>query len=240
MISKKVFQIYHDKNLVSTKIIDDIKNKNPDYEYYLYDFEEGIQFVRNNFESVLSEKIIIHLNNLESKAHKSDLLRYCLLYIYGGVYIDIDLKQKMTFNEIISLSDNSDLITSFGLYGNIKRMSEEEFKTNNEKYHPAITNGILFSVPKNKILYDQIIFIISCPFSIKYSTFVNYFHNYLYKLNDNNNLIPFVKTNIDNIFIYLFKEITFQKGGKCCFINKLNEIIMYSNNYMDKKDYLNM
>ena len=43
---------------------------------------------------------------------------------------------------------------------------------------------------------------------------------------------------INNINVYLFKEQTIELGGTNAFINKDNEIIMYSNNYWKKKNYL--
>ena len=180
----------------------------------------------------MSNKIVNHINNLERYAHKSDLLRYCLLYIYGGVYIDVDLKQKISLDEIIEKSNNAELITSFGLTGNLSRMNKEQFLENNKKYHSLISNGILFSIPKNKILLDQINYILKNSFNIRHSTFIYYFHNYL---KTNNNLLKsFEIMNINNINVYLFKEITLDKGGKNCFIDDENNIIMYSNNFMKK------
>jgi len=237
MIPKKIFQIYHNKSLIKKKVKDEIIELNPDYEYFLYNFEEGNDFVKNNFEKNISDKIIYYIDNIEKYAHKSDLLRYCLLYIYGGVYLDVDLKQKISLNEIINQSDNADLITSTGLTGNITKFTEEEIIENNKKYHPIIMNGLLISKPKSSILYDQIIFIINGPFKKRHCVNVYFFHDYLSK-NNNNNLISFTKLNINNEFIYLFKEITNKTRGKNVFINKNNEIIMYSNNYLNKEDYL--
>ena len=98
-------------------------------------------------------------------------------------------------------------------------------------------NGFLIAKPRSNILYDQIIFIINGPFKKRHAVNVYYFHDYLSK-NNNNNLINFTKLNINNEYIYLFKEITYKPGGKNVFINKNNEIIMYSNNYLNKEDYL--
>lgn len=238
MIPKNIFQIYHDKTIIKKEIIDEIKNINPEYNYYLYDFNDGIEFIKNNFENDLANKIILYLNGLERYAHKSDLLRYCLLYIYGGVYIDVDLKQKCSLDEIITLSDNSEIITSFGISGDIKKMTELEIQNNNDKYHSIISNGMLFSIPSNKILYDQIMYILSCPFKLRHSTFIYFFHDYLKK--NINELKPFQKFDYEDMNVYLFKEIIFEKNGKCCFIDKDKNIIMYSNNFMNKNEYLNI
>lgn len=240
MIPKNIFQIYHDKTIIKKEIIDEIKNINPKYNYYLYDFNDGIEFVKNNFENSFADKIISHLNGLERYAHKSDLLRYCLLYIYGGVYVDVDLKQKCSLDEIISLSDNSEMITSFGISGNVIKMSKLEIQNNNNKYHPIISNGIIFSIPSNKILFDQIMYILTGPYKIRHSTFIYFFHDYLKKNSISNELKPFQKFNCKDTDVYLLKEITFEKNGKCCFIDKEKNIIMYSNNFMNKNEYLNV
>ena len=85
-IPKNIFQIYHDKNLIKENVKNKIIDLNPNYNYKLYDFNEGIEIIKMNFDKEFSEKIIFYIQNLEKYAHKSDLLRYCLLYIYGGVY----------------------------------------------------------------------------------------------------------------------------------------------------------
>ena len=91
-------------------------------------------------------------------------------------------------------------------------MNKEQFLENNKKYHSLISNGILFSIPKNKILLDQINYILKNSFNIRHSTFIYYFHNYL---KTNNNLLKsFEIMNINNINVYLFKEITLDKGVK--------------------------
>ena len=235
-ISKKIFQIYHDKSLIKENVKNEIQYLNPKYEYKLYDFNEGIEFVKNNFEKSLGEKIIKYIENLSRYAHKSDLLRYCLLYIYGGVYLDVDLKQKWPLDDIINMSNNSDLITSFGLGGNIPKMNKEEFNENNKQYQPIISNGFLFSISKNPIFLDLIHKIISLPFKNRHPVNIYYFHNYLKK--HNSKLNSFNNMLINDINVYLFKEQTIELGGKNAFMNDKNEIVMYSNNYWKKKVYL--
>ena len=237
-IPKNLFQIYHDKSLINPIVKKEIITLNPKYKYGLYDFEEGISFIKMNFEKKLGIKIINYIENLNRYAHKSDLLRYCLLYVFGGVYLDIDLKQKLPLDEIIKLSNNSELISSFGLAGNITRMSEKEFKNNNEKYNPIISNGFLFSIPKNPILLKMIKKIITLPFKNRHAVNIYYLHDYL-KVNNKNNLFAFQNMVIEKINVYLFKEITMEKGGKNAFINNEKKILMFSNNYWNKKEYLN-
>lgn len=239
-IPKNIFQIYHDKNLIKENVKNEIIDLNPNYNYKLYDFNEGIEFIKVNFNKDLSEKIVFHIENLGKYAHKSDLLRYCLLYIYGGVYLDVDLKQKLPLDDIINETNNADFITSFGLVGNITKISEEELNENNKLYQPLIMNAILFSIPKNPIFLDLIKKIISLPLKIRHNVNIYYFHDYLKKKYNDNDLISYKNMIIDNISVYLFKEQTIEKGGKNAFLNKNNEIVMYSNNWWNKKDYINI
>ena len=111
-----------------------------------------------------------------------------MLYIYGGVYLDVDLKQKKSLDNIIMETNNADFITSFGLGNNITRMNEEEFKQNNQIYHPILCNWFLFSIPKNNILLDLIKKIITLPLKNRHSVNIYYFHTFVVKVNKYNRL----------------------------------------------------
>ena len=117
-------------------------------------------------------------------------------------------------------------------------MNKEEFTENNKQYQPMISNGFLFSIPKNPILLDLIKKIITLPFKNRHSVNIYYFHNYLKQNYNNSNLNSFNNMLINNTNVYLFKEQTIELGGTNAFINKDNEIIMYSNNYWKKNNYL--
>jgi alpha 1,6-mannosyltransferase len=62
--------------------------KNPDYTYTLMRLDGGNRFVQEHFGK--SEKVINTWNSLKNPGLKSDFLRYLVLYIYGGIYTDID------------------------------------------------------------------------------------------------------------------------------------------------------
>ena len=220
-ITKKIYQIYHDKSLIKDSVKENILKLNPDYAYELFDFDDGKQFVQNYFmgENILPQ-ILDYLENLENIAHKSDLLRYCILYKLGGVYIDVDLFFKISFDEIIKISNNSEFISSFGLTGACTRMKENEYLENNKIYHPIMSNGLLLTKAGNKIIFQLINDIIKGQYKKRHAANVYYFHNYLKYFNKNNNLEKFKNYNLDNINTYLFKEITYEKG-KNCYVNKI-------------------
>lgn len=62
------------------------KDKNPGWDYELFDDNECAEFIRNHFDG----DTLKAFQNLIPGAFKADLFRYCYLYIKGGVYSDID------------------------------------------------------------------------------------------------------------------------------------------------------
>ena len=58
---------------------------NPEHVYKFYEATDRIDFIKNNFPvSVLKA-----YHDIIPGAFKADLFRYCVLYINGGIYIDI-------------------------------------------------------------------------------------------------------------------------------------------------------
>jgi hypothetical protein len=59
---------------------------NPGYEHRLYDAQERLHFLKTYFD----EDTIDTYNDIRPGALKADFWRYCVLYIHGGVYADLD------------------------------------------------------------------------------------------------------------------------------------------------------
>ncbi len=72
-----------------------LKGINPEYEYNLYDTQTSRNFIRDNFD----ENILRAFNYLRPDEFKRDLFAYCVLYIKGGIYLDIRLKALYAFRE---------------------------------------------------------------------------------------------------------------------------------------------
>lgn len=75
-------------NKVSLKMreaIYSILDMNPELEYYLYSDQKCLEFIEDNFSS----EVVDAFNVFKPGAYKSDLWRYCILYIKGGLYLDI-------------------------------------------------------------------------------------------------------------------------------------------------------
>jgi len=57
-------------------------------EYHLYSGEEIEQIIKDNFDIDVYKSY----QKLKPYAYKTDLARYCLLYLYGGLYIDLNTR----------------------------------------------------------------------------------------------------------------------------------------------------
>jgi mannosyltransferase OCH1-like enzyme len=80
--------------------IDTLKQNNPEFKYYLFDDNDCRLFIQHNF----SKNVLNAYNRLIPDAYKADLWRCCVLYIYGGIYMDIKLTTLPKF-KLINLTD---------------------------------------------------------------------------------------------------------------------------------------
>jgi mannosyltransferase OCH1-like enzyme len=85
----KIFQTWHTKDLPQKmrERVELLKRQNPRFEHFLYDDNDCRELIKNNF----SEDVLNAYDNLIPGAYKADLWRLCVLYIYGGIYMDIKL-----------------------------------------------------------------------------------------------------------------------------------------------------
>lgn len=133
-IPKTIYQIALGEKYISKLPLNLIKENilklNGDYEYKL--------ITDDNCDLILSEfprhKSIFF--KLTIPQHKSDMIRYMLMYKYGGIYIDIDLQPLISFDSIIECSQNAKTIMCIG----------------NSEYQ--ICNGILISQPNNELFME--------------------------------------------------------------------------------------
>jgi mannosyltransferase OCH1-like enzyme len=105
---------------------------NPEYEYKFFDNNDCINFIKNNFD----KNIFDSYNSIISNKIKSELFRYCYLYINGGCYINSNLICKNPLHKIINQNDNNILCHD---------------EINNVYY-----NGIIMTIPKNELINNMI------------------------------------------------------------------------------------
>lgn len=102
-IPKKIFQTWkrHSLSKGMYNAITSIIDRNPEYEYYLYDDSECRDYIQQNFGDDIAELFDI----LVPGAFRADLWRYCILYQEGGVYIDADMMNKTPLRDVITPND---------------------------------------------------------------------------------------------------------------------------------------
>jgi mannosyltransferase OCH1-like enzyme len=105
-IPRKIFQLVKDKNNIHPKFqknIQYIKHLNPGWNYILYDDDDMIEYMKNNFQPeilTLYNKI-----NPDYGPAKADFFRYLLMYNEGGVYFDIKSAMKYPLDNFLKEDD---------------------------------------------------------------------------------------------------------------------------------------
>lgn len=102
-IPKYIFQTFKTKKLpiITRWHIWNIKRRNPEYEYFLYDDKEIAEF----FEAEFPPEYLRAYNQLTIGAAKADFFRYAILYKKGGVYLDIDSGMTRPLRDLIQPDD---------------------------------------------------------------------------------------------------------------------------------------
>jgi hypothetical protein len=130
-IPKNIFRTFkHDFNESVKKSWTD---KHPDYNYYFFNDQQCMNFIKNNF----SLEIFETYKTLNIGAPRADLFRCCVLFLYGGIYIDIDC-------ECVERID--DYIKDYSFVCPV----------DTERARFALFNAFMASSPRNNILYHMI------------------------------------------------------------------------------------
>ena len=155
IIPLKIYQTWHTKDLpVDMAIcVNLVKQDNPEFVHFLFDDDDCLVFIKKHF----SNEVVDAFNNLIPGAYKADLFRLCILYIQGGIYMDIKLYCINRF-KLIYLTQSEHLVDDnycgnhmFGKFMSYSG-SYNAFmicKANNPFLMDCI-NGIVYNV-KNKI-----------------------------------------------------------------------------------------
>lgn len=102
VIPLNIFQTWHTKDLPPkmNECMNSIKDCNPQFSHFLYDDKECRAFIATNYDN----EVLYSYDTLIPGAFKADLWRYCVLYKYGGIYLDIKYKCINGFS-LIHLTD---------------------------------------------------------------------------------------------------------------------------------------
>ena len=118
-----------------SKTTKSVKENYPDHHHKIYDNNELREFIKINYDST----ILWAYDCLKPFSYKSDLGRFCILYKNGGWYFDIAIRCILKYR----INDNLDMIC----FRDEQRHSRTSW---------AVSGGIIWSKPKNSILFNAI------------------------------------------------------------------------------------
>ena len=140
-ISRNIFQTWSTKNISNEfkSLTETWTQFNPNYAYFLYDDDDCHAFIKKHFD----DRVYNAYCRIIPGAFKADLWRYCILYIYGGVYCDIDTICMHSLDAF--LNEDIEFMTAIDL-------NPPNSNTGNHN----LFNAFIASVPKHPILFDCI------------------------------------------------------------------------------------
>lgn len=210
-IPKIIYQTYSNKNKVPSIVFENIKKYADSYDYHFYNDDDCKTFLKTYFQP----KILNKFNSMKKGAHKADLFRYCILYLYGGYYIDIKSILIKPLNKIFN--------KNCGFYSVMS--------------YKSIYQGIIASYPKNDMLKRSINFILETSneeIDNLYSIFIQFLYHDILKSSISNKVKEGESELKNSDKIYLFKEECCDKKcpdkprdryGRYCVIKDKEEVI---------------
>jgi mannosyltransferase OCH1-like enzyme len=179
LIPKRIMQTFL-TNVVDIQIYNNIMkflDKNKEYSYYFVTDKIGRELIEKHF----SKKTLYAFDKLHIGAAKADFIRYIYLYLYGGIYLDIDADIRTNLNEFIKIDDEYIFI-----------LSPREKITVNQWFiaimplHPIMKK--IIEEMENRILHDETNLLISTGPRLFTCVLYNYFNNKeLYDISKLNN-----------------------------------------------------
>lgn len=144
VIPLKIFQTWNTKDLPFQMTLNCLKlqKQNPQFEYFLYDDKDCLEFIESHF----TEDVVDAYNKLIPGAYKADLWRYCVLYIHGGIYLDMKMSCVGDFR-LIELTKKEHYV---------KDRPQSSFMSNKV----GIYNAVMIQKPKNPLMMDCILKIV--------------------------------------------------------------------------------
>jgi len=143
-IPKKIWQTWETLELPGAlqSCVEEIKQQNPDFEHFLVDAAGRRAFIAEHFP----KEFVVAYDCLKPGSYKADFWRFCVLYIHGGIYIDIKMKFAQGF-------------TLDRLIGKESFISDGTFLFEGQKTKSLLT-GVLFCKKASPILLYSVINII--------------------------------------------------------------------------------
>jgi mannosyltransferase OCH1-like enzyme len=95
---KNIFQTWKTKDVPEQwkKAQLSVIEKNPNWNYTLLTDDDNDKLVKENFPDFYQTFV-----SLKYPIQRADAVRYCVLYLYGGIYLDLDYICNKSFDDII-------------------------------------------------------------------------------------------------------------------------------------------
>jgi len=206
IIPNHLYTCWHTKNLppLMQENVNKLINDNTDLQFHLYDEDECREFIKNNFDS----DVLDAYNKLIPCSFKSDLWRYCMLYINGGIYLDIKYKCKNNFK--------------------LKYLLDKEYFVRDMKTSNVYT-ALIVSLPNNNILWQ-------CIRKIVENTQNNYYGEDLLDVTGPGLLGSFFNQETKNSLEMFHQSTEISDNFKKFYIIKENRIILeFYDNYREEQ-----
>ena len=134
-IPANLFQTWKSKTLppYMNACVARLKRQNHEFKHFLYDDDDCRDFIAEYFDT----DVLYAFDTLLPGAYKADLWRYCILYIRGGIYLDIKYECHNNF-KLSTLLDKSHYV-----------LDRKEYA---EPGSLLVYNGFIVSPAKNPVL----------------------------------------------------------------------------------------
>lgn len=189
---------YKDLSKIPSKVDDNLSQYAQGYDAHWYDDTRARDFLQTYF----TPRVLRAFNKAKKGAHKADLLRYCLLYIHGGVYMDVKTVLIRPLDEIF----NKPGVDTYFVH-----------EYDNNTHLPQIYNGVIATYPRNpfflQLIHNYVRLNPVVP-EMYYMVFLRQMYNLLQVELSNRSISP-GRHHSANMELYLFSQKCTQNPHEC-------------------------
>lgn len=232
VIPREIYYTTKDYFWLNFYMVDSFQRKNKYWKLNYFDDKACLNFIKNNnniFLEELNVDVLAYYLTLENGGEKSDLWRYCVIYLKGGIYVDSDTYCNIPLDKWIKHHDLVLGIEAFLSFIDAKHFGMHRIGANINSTIISVCNWSFAASPKHIFFKNLIIDICTNPI----------FNDIL------NNTGPGRMTkHAINYFsdcnLLLLKSQDIIKGKSILFnINKFGSNQLHSNAFINHSDPLN-
>ena len=215
-IPKLVIQTYYDKKKIPQKVFENINEFAGDYKHIIFDDDEITEFLKKNYKPD-----VLKTFDLLKGAHKADLFRYCFLYKFGGIYLDIKTELIRPLDEVFNRNHTYSVLSIV---------------------RNTVYQGVIATLPGNPIFLKLIKFMINIVKGGRKYNYIIFTRDLWNNIHRECNMRPYagINKNIENpkFNYHLFQEKCtkdkldcydgLDRHNLCCYIYEGNERLIKS------------